>query len=282
MSEQQMVGSYLEAVHLCQEFRIYYQPIVSLETFIITGFEALVHWQSPDHGFISSAELIPVAEEIGLIVPIDWWVLGEACRQVRAWQAKFPINPPLTISVNLSYRQFLRPHLLLKQIDQTLQQTSLDARSLTLDIPTNLLVKNIVAATATLSQLKALGVQLHIDNFGTGYSSLGYLHRLPLNTLKIDRAFVSKMDTDDEYSQIVKTCIKLAANLSLDVIANGVETAEQLAQLKALKCKYGQGYFFSEPVDAKGVEALMMANIKEHIYLDPHFCAIDVVTSSRL
>lgn len=97
MSERQLVGSYLEAVHLCQEFRIYYQPIVSLETFRITGFEALVHWQSPDHSFISSAELIPVAEEMGLIVPIDWWVLGEACRQIRAWQAKFPINPPLSI-----------------------------------------------------------------------------------------------------------------------------------------------------------------------------------------
>lgn len=261
MSDQNRVGPYLEEVHLRQEFRIYYQPIISLETFKIIGFEALVHWQSPDYGFISSAELIPVAEEIGLIVPIDWWVIGEACRQMRAWQTQFPLNPPLTISVNLSSRQFLRPRLLLKEIEHILHHTGLEARSLNLEIPKNVFLKNIVAVTGILSQLQALGVQLHIDNFGMGYSSLSYLQRLPINTLKIDRAFVSEMGTDGEHSQVVQASVKVADNLSLDVIALGVETAAQLAQLKALKCKYAQGYFFSKPVDIEAVEALITADI---------------------
>lgn len=259
MSDQNRVGPYFEEAHLCQEFRIYYQPIISLENFKIIGFEALVHSQSPDHGFISSAELIPMAEAIGLIVPIDWWVIGEACRQMRAWQMQFPINPPLTISVNLSSRQFLRPRLLLKQIEHILHNTGLEARSLNLEIPKNVFLKNIVAVTDILSQLQALGVQLHIDNFSMGYS-ISYLHRLPINTLKIARAFVSEMGTDGEHSQVVQASVELADNLSLDVIALGVETVAQLAQLKELKCKYAQGYFFSKPVDTKAVEALLTAN----------------------
>lgn len=257
MSEQDRVGPRLEDVHLRQKFRIYYQPIILLETHGIIGFEALVRWESPNHGFVYSSELIPVAEKIGLILPIDWWVLAEACRQLLTWQAQFPVNPPLTISVNLSSRQFLQPRLLLKQIDQILQNTDLDACSLNLEIPNNVIQRNVGTVTTTLSQLKALGVQLHIDNFGTGYSSTACLHRLPINTLKIDRAFVSEMGRDDEHSQVVKASLKLAHNLSLDAIAIGVETAEQLSQLKALKCKYGQGYFFSKPLDVKGVEALM-------------------------
>ena len=260
MSDENRVGPYLEEDHLRQEFRIYYQPIILLETFKIVGFEALVHCQSPEHGFISSAELIPVAEAIGLIVPIDWWVIGEACRQIRAWQVQFPINPPLTISVNLSSRQFLRPRLLIQQIEHILHYTGLEARSLNLEIPINLFLKNIVAVTDILSQIQALGVQLHIDNFSMGYSSLSYLHRMPINTLKIARAFVSEMGTGGEHSQVVQASVELADNLSLDVIALGVETLAQLAQLKALNCKYAQGYLFSKPVDTKAVEALLTAD----------------------
>lgn len=278
MSEQDRVGPYLEEVHLREQFLIYYQPIVSLETSKIRGFEALVRWQNPDHGFVSSAELIPAAEEIGLMVPIDWWVLGEACRQLRAWQVQFPINPPLTMSVNLSGRQFLRPRLLIKQIEQIIQETGLDPRSLNLEIPKNVLLKNIGTASATLSQLKALGVQLHLDNFGTNYSSVSYLHRLPINTLKIDRAFVSEMTKDSEHSKVVQASVTLAHNLSLDAIALGVETVEQVAQLKALKCKYGQGYLFSAPVDAKAVEALMTANVEAETALNQHFSAFNTLS----
>jgi len=261
MSKHDRVQPYLEAVDLRQNFRIYYQPIVSLETSRIMGFEALVRWQSLDEGFVCAAEFIPVVEEIGLIVPIDWWVLGEACRQMCGWQAQFPLKPSLTISVNLSSKQFLRPRLLLKQIDQILQDTSLDAHSLHLEIPKNVLTTIVSSTTATLSQLKALGVQLQIDNFGAAYSSVGYLHGLPINTLKIDRAFVREMDTDGKHSKIVQSSINIAHSLGFNVIALGVETAEQLAQLKSLKCDYGQGYFFYEPLDTKAVETLMTAQV---------------------
>lgn len=261
MSTQERIGPYLEEVHLRQKFRIYYQPIVSLETFKIKGFEALVRHWNPDHGFVSSAEIIPVAEEIGLMIAIDWWVLKEACRQMRAWQAQFPVNPPLAISVNLSERQFLRPLLLLKQIEQILQETGLAPSSLNLEIPKNVLLKKVGSATATLAQLQVLGMKLHIDNFGTGwdYLSLSYLHHLPFNAVKIDRTFISKMDTDSEQLKIVQASVKSAHDSSLEAIALGVETAEQVSQLKALKCEYAQGYLFSEPIEAKEVEALLTA-----------------------
>lgn len=274
MSEQDRVDPCLNEFHLSQKFRVYYQPIVSLETSKIRGFEALVRWHSPNQGFVCAAEIIPVAEEIGLIVPLDWWVLGEACRRLRAWQEQFPVNPPLTISVNLSSRQFLRPNLLVKQIDHILQETGLDARSLNLELPKNVLRKNVNSAMAALSQLHALGVQLQIDNFGTGYLSLGYLHHF-INTLKIDRTFVSEMGTNDEYLKIVQASIQSAHDLSLIASAKGVETLEQLAQLKDLQCDYAQGYFFCEPVDSKGAEALMTADIEAQTNLNPFFYAFE-------
>lgn len=265
MSTQERIGPYLEEVHLRQKFRIYYQPIVSLETFKIKGFEALVRHWNPSHGFVSSAEIIPVAEEIGLMIAIDWWVLKEACRQMFAWQAQFPVNPPLTISVNLSDRQFLRPLLLLKQIEQILQETGLDPSSLNLEIPKNVLLKKVGSATATLAQLQALGMKLHIDNFGIGwdYLSLSYLQHLPFDALKIDRTFISKMDTDSEQLKIVQASVKSAHDSSLGAIALGVETTEQVVQLKDLKCEYAQGYFFSEPLEAKEVEALLLQSLDQ-------------------
>ena len=281
MSKQDRVGPCLDDIHLSQKFRVYYQPIVSLETSRIRGFEALVRWQSPDRGFVSAAEVIPVAEEIGLIVPLDWWVLGEACRHLRAWQEQFPVNPALAISVNLSSRQFLRPRLLIEQIDQILRETGLDARSLNLEIPKDAIRKNVGSAMAILSELRALGVQLQIDNFGTGYSSLGYLHHL-IDTLKIDRAFVSEMSRDDEYLKIVQASIQSAHDLNLDVIAKGLETAEQLAQLKVLNCNYAQGYFFCEPVDSMGVEAVMTADVEAQTTLNPHFCGFEELDKSNL
>lgn len=240
------------------EFQVRYQPIVSLASGRITGFEALVRWQHPGHGLVSPAEFIPVAEETGLIITIDRWVLREACRQMRAWQVQFPADPPLTISVNLSSKQFAQPDLV-EQVEQILQETGLDARSLRLEITESVIMDGAEAAAAVLAQLKALGLRVHMDDFGTGYSSLSYLNRFPIDTIKIDWSFINKMVVNGDNSGIVQTIVMLAHELGIDAIAEGVETAEQLAQLRALKCEYGQGYFFSRPLDREAVEALIEA-----------------------
>lgn len=244
-----------------QEFRLHYQPVVSLDTGRMTGFEALIRWQHPERGLISPAEFIPVAEETGLIVPIGWWVLSEACRQMHTWQMQSLTAAPLTISVNLSSKQFTQPNLA-EQIHQILQSTGLEAKSLRLEITESAVMENAESAIATLLQLKELGVQLYIDDFGTGYSSLSYLHRFPIDTLKIDRSFVSRMNGDGENLEIVRTIVELAHNLGLDVIAEGVETAEQLAQLRTLQCEYAQGYLFSKPLAVEAVETLMMTELR--------------------
>jgi diguanylate cyclase (GGDEF)-like protein/PAS domain S-box-containing protein len=241
-----------------QEFRVHYQPIVSLKSGRINGFEALVRWQHPDRGLVSPIEFIPVAEETGLIVAIGLWVLREACRQMHEWQVQFPANPPLTISVNISGKQFLQPDLS-EQIKQILQETNLDPRSLKLEITESAIVENAESAAIMLSQLRSVGIQLYMDDFGTGYSSLSYLHRFPMDTLKIDRSFVNRMGVDGENLEIVRAIVTLAHNLGMNVTAEGVETTEQLALLKALKCEYGQGYFFSKPVDSIQAEALIAA-----------------------
>ncbi|MDF0555763.1 EAL domain-containing protein [Kamptonema sp. UHCC 0994] len=245
------------------QFLIHYQPIVSLSTGKITGFEALIRLQHPERGLISPAEFIPVAEETGLIIPIGQWVLRESCRQIRQWQHQFPHHQPLTISVNLSVKQFSQPNLI-AQIDQILRETDLDGRDLKLEITESVLMENSKSVTALLRELRARNIHLCIDDFGTGYSSLSYLHRFPTNTLKIDRSFVSRMGIESNISkgnidptEIVRSIVTLAHNLGMDVVAEGVEKASQLALLRALKCDYGQGYFFSRPVDGSAAAALI-------------------------
>ena len=239
-----------------EEFRVYYQLIVSLDDGRISGCEALLRWQHPTKGLISPSEFIPVAEETGLIVPIGRWVLLEACRQVHVWQQRFHSESPLTVSVNFSSKQFMQPELV-DQMKQILTHTGLEPHTLKLEITESLIMENPEAARALLLQLKALHIQLGIDDFGTGYSSLSYLHRFPIDRLKIDRSFVNRMGLDKENSEIVRTIVTLAHNLGVDVIAEGVETKEQLALLRALKCKYGQGFLFSPPVDGQKAEALI-------------------------
>lgn len=243
------------AVERC-EFEVYYQPVINLRTRSISGFEALVRWQHPERGLISPADFIAVAEETELIVPLGQWVLFESCRQIKEWQTKWTFPSPLTISVNLSAKQFKQPDLV-EQIKQILYQTKLDPQSLRLEITESVVMDNAETATAMLRQLRSLGVQLSIDDFGTGYSSLSYLHRFPVNILKIDRSFVSRMAIDEESLGIVETIIALAAKLKMKTVAEGVETQEQSEQLKKFNCEYAQGYLFSEPVAAGRAEELI-------------------------
>jgi FlaA1/EpsC-like NDP-sugar epimerase len=243
--------------------QIHYQPIVRLQTNNIIGFEALLRWQHPQRGLVSVAEFMPVVEETSLIIPIGWWVLREACCQMRTWQEQFPNDPSLTISVNLSAREFFQPDLI-KQLEQILQETELDARSLKLEIAESVVIENPDAATATLLQLRTLGVQLQIDQLGIGYLFLSRLQRLPnlmcyqkFDTLKVDRSLVSQIDVDDESLEILQKIGASANDLGMDITAAGVETAGQLAQLRALECKYGQGYFFSKPLEVEAAGALI-------------------------
>lgn len=231
-----------------QEFCLYYQPIISLVTGRLTGFEALARWQHPQQGLISPTKFIPVAEDTGLIVSLGEWLLREACRQMYAWQIQFPTAFPLTVSVNIAGKQIKEPSFI-NQIERILTETGLDGNCLKLEITESMLMEDIQETINTLLQIKALNIQLSIDDFGTGYSSFSYLHRFPINTLKIDRSFVSQMNFDREKLEIVRTITTLAHTLGMDVIAEGVETAEQFAQLQALGCEFGQGYFFSKPLN---------------------------------
>ena len=241
-----------------EEFQVHYQPLVSLETSRISGFEALVRWQPPGKDIVSPADFIPAAEETGLIVPIGDWVLREACHQMRTWQSKFSADPPLTINVNLSVKQFMQPTLV-KDIDRILSETNLDPRNLNLEITESLIMEDTSATATMLSRLKDLDIKLQMDDFGTGYSSLSYLHRFPIDTLKIDRSFISNMGADRKNSEIVQTILMLAQNLGMDATAEGVETSAQLTELRSMACERGQGYYFSKPLDAIATEDLLRA-----------------------
>ena len=239
-----------------EEFVLYYQPIVSFDSGRLAGFEALIRWNHPQKGVVSPVEFIPVAEDNGMINPIGRWVLQESCRQMHEWQKKFGNALPLTISVNLSGKQFSQPNLI-EMIAGILRDSGLPAPFLKLEITETVIMENAESAAEMLNELKALGSQLAIDDFGTGYSSFSHLHRFPIDTLKIDRAFVSRMDTSRESSEIVRTILTLAHNLRMSVVAEGVETSAQIKQLRTLGCEYGQGYFFHRPMMATAAEKLI-------------------------
>jgi diguanylate cyclase (GGDEF)-like protein/PAS domain S-box-containing protein len=249
-----------------EEFRLYYQPIVSLTTGKITGFEALIRWHHPERGIISPQDFIPLAEETGMILNIGQWVLYEACQQMHTWHQQFPSSLHLTISVNFSGKQITQADVF-KQVKHILQETGLEPCSLKLEITESLLMDNFELATIVLSELTALNIELHMDDFGTGYSSLNYLHRLPIKTLKIDRSFVSNIGSRGENLEIIRAIVTLAHNLNISVTAEGIETVEQLAQLKALQCDYGQGYFFLPPVESAEVGILLAADFCSRNFL---------------
>ena len=239
-----------------QEFQLHYQPIVVLETGKLMGFEALVRWVHPERGLVSPGDFIPLAEEIGLIVPIGRWVLNEACRQVNAWQTQFPLEPSLSISVNLSSKQLDQPDII-DQIEETLQNTRLDAQSLNLEITESVAMSHRESTIRFLSKMKELGVQVHMDDFGTGYSSLSALNQFRFDTIKIDRSFISELGHESSRAGIVKTIVELAHELNMSVIAEGVEVESQLAQLNAFKCEYAQGYLISKPLDSETAGTLI-------------------------
>ncbi|HLM01508.1 MAG TPA: EAL domain-containing protein [Pyrinomonadaceae bacterium] len=238
------------------EFSVFYQPIMQIADNQLIGFEALVRWLHPGRGQIMPGEFIPIAEETGLIVPLGEWILRESCRQVREWQQRFPARGDLTISVNLSCKQFMQ-HDLADRVAEILRETGLEARFLRLEVTESHVMENSQMAITIMNRLRELGVQLSIDDFGTGYSSLSYLQRLPINYLKIDRSFVNVMNSNHENGEIVRAIIMLAKNLNMQVIAEGIETEEQALQLINLDCPFGQGFLYSKPTNAAQAEAIL-------------------------
>jgi diguanylate cyclase (GGDEF)-like protein len=241
---------------------LHYQPIVKLATGQIRGFEALVRWYHPEQGFLAPEQFIATAEETGLIVPLGWWLIRSACQQMQQWKTISPQIPPLTMSVNLSSQQFTLPNFA-EQLHAILQDTALEPQLLKLEITESSLMENAVTVLETLHRTRALGVQLAIDDFGTGYSSLSYLANFPINTLKIDRSFLNRGGKGDRW-EIVRTILELAHALGMDATAEGVEALEQVTQLLKLNCEYGQGYFFSKPLEAEAITQLLQqqANLR--------------------
>jgi len=240
------------------EFVLHYQPVVSLDSTRVVSFEALVRWQHPTRGVIEPDAFIPLAEENGLIVDIGRWVLTEACRQARAWQLDNQ-DDLLSVAVNVSARQLADPGLV-HDVQRALRASGLAARNLTLEITESVLIAEPDTAVARLQQLKDLGVRLAIDDFGTGYSSLSSLQSLPVDALKIDKAFVDGVSGGAEGTALVEAIVRLAASLALDTVAEGVERPEQLESLQALGCQQIQGFYFSHPLPPAGVDAFIRSN----------------------
>lgn len=240
------------------EFLVYYQPIVSLESNRIVGFEALTRWQRPE-GMVLPNDFIPLANETGMILSINRQLLQEACRQLQHWQQLFPCDPPLYMSVNVSPKQFVQPDLA-TQIGQVLNECKMDPKCISLEITETIAMADSTRSAALLAELKALGVEIDIDDFGTGYSSLSRLQGFPLDTLKIDRAFVSRIDSDKETHEIVRIIVMLAHSLGLEVVAEGVETERQMSLLGTIGCERAQGYLFSKPTDHETISRLLAAD----------------------
>ena len=239
------------------QFLMHYQPIVSLEDKRIVGFEGLVRWLHPEHGLVSPTQFIAVAEETGLIVPIGWWVLKQACQHAREWQELVPADPPLYVSVNVSGKVVMQPDMY-ERVVEILERSGLPPTSLRLEITENVIMDHGEMALEKLAQFHRLGVQFSVDDFGTGYSSLSYLQRFSYDTLKIDRSFISGMDGKDDASAIVKTIVTLANMLNIGVVAEGVETAKQLERLREIGCSHAQGFWFSRPVDRAATQAMLL------------------------
>jgi diguanylate cyclase (GGDEF)-like protein len=246
-----------------QEFHLNYQPIVSLNTGAIIGFESLVRWHHPLKGFISPAQFIPVAEQSNLILPLGTWILQEACQQIRRWQDRLNSrHADFSVSVNISGKQFEQEDFI-ERLDQIIFDTGINVKHLKLEVTETLLMNNIEIADHLFKQLKKRHIQLAIDDFGTGYSSLSYLDRFPVDTLKIDRSFVSRLNEVNQTSMIVKATLELAHNLGFNVVAEGVETQQQRDQLRDWGCEFAQGYFYVKPLSAEAAWQFLEQNLAQ-------------------
>jgi EAL domain-containing protein (putative c-di-GMP-specific phosphodiesterase class I) len=244
-----------------EQLEVHYQPIADMNTQRVIGFEALVRWHHPQKGLLQPSEFIPFAEETGLIIPMGAWVLRQACRQMRQWQLRYPSDPPLTVSVNLSNKQFSQPDLF-EQVETALRESSLPPASLQLEITESVIMENAELTIATLERLAAMGVKIHIDDFGTGYSSLAYLHLLPIQAIKIDRSFISGQSPAANGMEIAKTIINLAHDLNIDAIAEGVETETQWQSLHNWRCEYAQGYLIAQVLAPHQAEQILRRSLQ--------------------
>jgi diguanylate cyclase (GGDEF)-like protein len=257
-----------------QEFSLLYQPIISLESGQVTGLEVFVYWQHPSRGLLAPLEFLPIAEETGLIVQIGQWVRSTACRQMQEWSSQFPQSKHLFISVNLSAQEMADPSLV-EHLTEVLQESALCPHRLKLEITEGTLLKDSEPFLAQLHELKELGIQLCIDDFGTGYSSLSYLSQFPIDCLKIDRSFIQRLEFPENL-EIVRTIVTLSQNLGLKTIAEGVESTAQLAQLRALRCEFGQGYTFARPQDTAAISTFLEQQ------LDANFTTLVTLVLPRL
>jgi EAL domain-containing protein (putative c-di-GMP-specific phosphodiesterase class I) len=242
-----------------REFVVHYQPVVDLQTGAIEGVESLIRWDHPERGVLPPSEFLHEAEESGLILYIDRWVLEEACRQVQAWQKEIPAAANLCAWVNLSARQLQHPGLA-EDVAEALRSSGLAPQDLILEVTETGLVGDVEAAASELERLKELGVMLALDDFGTGYSSLTHLLTFPIDIIKIDRSFVSAIGRDQERSEVALAVVRLAKGLGLRTVAEGIERDAQLAPLRSVGCEFGQGYFFAKPLDRSHLETLFTEN----------------------
>jgi diguanylate cyclase (GGDEF)-like protein len=240
------------------ELQLHYQPIVDLGTGLMSGAEALIRWQHPVRGLLSPAAFLQIAEESGLILGIGNWVLDEACRQLNEWGLGRPGSTPFMMSINVSNRQFWQSPVI-DDVDRRLTSWGLDPSCLAVEITEGVIMHDVKLASSVLGGLHTMGVQVHIDDFGTGYSSLEALHDLSIDALKIDRSFVSRLTNSSRSRELVRTIVTMGLNLNLDVIAEGIETPEELELVRSLGCTHGQGYLFSRPVPAEQLRSFIDA-----------------------
>ena len=242
------------------EFQLYYQPILSMKSNQLVSFEALIRWNHPTRGLLLPSDFLPVAEESGLILPIETWVLDEACAQLKKWHSSYPSTQHVSVNVNISNRQFAQPNFI-DGVVHALRKHGLKAEALKLEITENVLISNYTAANEVFTKLRNLGVQLEIDDFGSGYSALGYLQHFPISAIKIDKSFVDEIGKSRRGIELIRAIVSMARELGMEAIAEGIETDEQLGELKNLDCDFGQGFLLSRPLDKASAEKVLESYI---------------------